>query len=241
MTARSSDMACGGWRYGLPAHHKRPYANTLFTGKVAFLGSFMMQVDGSARPALSGADQITAAIPLVWGTGNANGGVHMTAKRPNVRAKATSGAAETITVVNTTTTIDIDITYQGTSTALTMVQAIRRHPIANQLLRVVEQGNGSGSPAAMNMTAVPSVMPLGVAPFKMDNSAGGSPLALESWIAFGNGEYQFLADANAPAAEALAYVKDDQTCSSTVDFLALRAPCRANDASGIYLDTMAME
>lgn len=245
MTALADNLLPIEYYDQLNVIRRRPRAGTVATGKRIFMGALAMAVDGVARPVLNEADQITASIPLLVAGADANGGAYFTARKPNVRVVYVSGVAETIAFAYGAT-IDVTITYNnGTSTQLTVINnLLRGNSEFNRLLRVAKQGTGASSPSAKTVTAVPCVQLEGVSRHDLDNSAGGSPMAIDPTIAFEIGAVGLVPKtSDAPTLEALGYLDDDQTVRGTADQLSLRGNVVASrsDSTLYYLDLATVE
>lgn len=224
MAALTSNIGPKSWSQGFPAQQRRPYTGNIAASEQIFLTSMSIQVDGVARryPA-----SVTAmkALGLLAAGADANGNLYFTARTLNVRVKVTLAAAELITVAYGST-IDIDISYNnGTSTAATIIQLLRRHAEASRLIRYVAGGTGASSPAALAFTAVPAIEMLGVPSVSIDNSAVASAQPIGPAVTFDCGFFGATLDASAPPQLGqIAYLADDNTFTATPDGLALR--CR---------------
>ena len=224
MTALAQDRLARNFLDGHPRKQVRG-GGTLATAKVLYLGAVTILVDGVEYPLVAGS-AMAALCQLVAGA-DANGGVYVASRQPGVRFKMTSGAAEAITVVPNGATTDIDCTYNnGTSTAATVVQLIRRHGEADRLLRTKFQGTGASSPAAQAFTAVPHIVLGGVVTVRMGDAASVAaqtiPLGYQSRD---QGVYGMLGDGSAPPTliNGECYLLDDQTVIKTADPLAIKA------------------
>lgn len=244
MTALADNLGPVEWYDSLSVVRKRPRAGTVATAVRIFLGALVMAVDGVARPVLNGTDQITASIPLLVAGADANGGMYFTARIPGVRVVYVSGAAEIVSITYGAT-IDVTITYNnGTSTQATMAKFLQNNGEVMRLLRFKIQGTGASSPAAVTATAVPCVQIEGVSRYDLNNSAGGSPMAIDPSIAFEIGAVGLVPKASdVPLDDSLAYLEDDQTVRKTADGLSLRGRVVASraDASLSYLDLATVE
>lgn len=180
-----------------------------------------------------------AALCLLHAGADANGGSYYSARLPGVTVQHISGAAESITVTPSATAIVIAITYNnGTSTALTLVQLVRRHGEANRLLRTKAQGTGASSPAAQSATAVPFIALEGVAQRQIGDAASVAAQAMDPTEIFDLGCYGLVGDTVAPVLNGDGYLIDDQTVSGTFDALALTAPYRVNERGLYCVDLM---
>lgn len=223
MAALTSDIGPKLWSQGFPLEQRRPYTGNIAASERIFWTSMSIQVDGVAQryPA-----SVTAmkALGLLAAGADANGNLYFTARTLNVRVKVTLAAAELITVVYGST-IDIDIQYNnGTSTAASIIQLLRRHAEASRLLRYVAGGTGASSPAALAFTAVPAIEMLGVPSIALNNEvASAQPIGPA--VAFDVGYFGAGIDASAPPKVGqIGYLADDNTFTATPDGLALR--CR---------------
>lgn len=223
MAALSSDIGPKLWSQGFPLEQRRPYTGNIAASERIYWTSMSIQVDGVAQryPA-----SVTAmkALALLAAGADANGNLYFTARTANVRVKVTSAAAEVITVAYGAT-IDIDVQYNnGTSTAATVIQLLRRHAEASRLLRYVAGGTAASSPAPLAFTAVPAIEMLGVPSIALNNEVA-SAQSIGPAVAFDVGFFGATLDQSAPPkAGQIAYLADDNTFTATPDGLALR--CR---------------
>lgn len=118
----------------------------------------------------------TAGGPLQVAGADADGGLRLIAKRPNVRFQmllAGAGTAVTsIVVVDGGSTQDIVVRANLSATADTVTYAMRGNAEVSDLVDVAFTGTGAGIVAAFgSATAVPFVRLLGLANGDVDNSA----------------------------------------------------------------------
>lgn len=215
--------------------HRRPWAGTFKEDKIAFLGGLMMQVDGVARPVLSGASM--DALATAVGTGNA--GLLVTARRKGVKlaivdpAGNDQAAYTEVTHSTIFTVVSVYVATDGagaiTSTAKQVQNMLRENAEAARLLRVKLAGTGASAMVAAAAASMVAIEVLGHSVYSIDGT-GDADLALEDDVTFvvaePGGGTGLLADGSPPTEGGEAFLLDDQTCSAAqASELDLRAPC----------------
>lgn len=239
MTALAANLTPLAWAQGWVKESRRAAAGTYATGKRGFFGSMNISVNGVAQPLVSGTALV--ALATTFAGADANGGVVMRAKRANVAVQFAAGNSKTLSVTSITYGATIAILIQQgtdgggatTNTAEQMCNLIRGNGELNKLLACKATGDGSGLTATTAGTAIKFIEMLGVTERDIDNSAGGSPLALTEFDCFHVGLYGLTPDAAAvPVLNTIGYLADDQTVTATADPLSFTAPVLQTDPRG---------
>lgn len=244
MTAAAGNFVPLEWFQGLPVRVRRPSAGTIAAGKRAFIGALQLAVNGVLYPLVSGTT--LAALCTLAAGADANGGSYYRSNRQNVTIQHISGGAESIAVTYGST-IAVALTYNnGTSTALTIAKLVRQNAECQALgIKTKAQGTGASSPAAVAATAIAHIVLEGVAKRDINNSAGGSALALASDDVFEIGNFGLLPESSAlaPAIDSRGYLLDDQTVSKTADPLNLSGIVRGKRGDSLlyYVDLDTVE
>lgn len=232
--ALSSDLSPVTFANGGPTGYRRPASGTVAAGKVLYLGGINLEIDGVARPAVSGT--ALEALSGNFAGANDNGGIWVNARRRGVRLTLTGGTSQTLRVVSITrgATIDIvigldtDNANAVTTTGLALELFLLGHAEISRLLRVKRKGNGSAICAVATQTAVPCVAVLGVPTERFGDAGSGSAQTCPASLAFAVGEMHIATTSGAaPVAGSVAYLIDDNTISGTADALAPVVPVRA--------------
>lgn len=216
-------------------NHIRPWGGKYKAGKYGLLYSLNMQVDGIARPLVSGAAMDALATPI--GTGNS--GLKITARRKGVKFAIIDPGGNSkerhirITTSGAFTVVSLyAATGSGgaiTTTSQETQDAIRANAEADALLRVKLAGDGTGAVVA---AAAADVVAIERAGFLADREidGGAEDLVLPPDLTFvvnepGDG-VGLLLTGTAPVEGGKTYLIDDQTCSATpASALDLEAVC----------------
>lgn len=219
--------------YGAPPTVKRAYSGTIAAGKRAYLGALQIAVDGVIYPAASGS--ALKGYGLLVAGADANGGSYYRARRTGVTVSHVSGAAESIAITYGATT-NVAVTYNnGTSTAATIAKLVSANAEAAALLITAAQGTGASSPAAASATAGPFIEVLGACRSPIDNSGGGTALAVPGNTGFDCGIMMLKgASNNVPLLDGVGFIVDDNTVTKVADAFNLRGTVRALSPDGAF-------
>lgn len=186
-----------------------------------------------------GFDNATASTgggPLAVAGADADGGLRVIAKEPNVKLQVANGASAIVTVTNSTTFKLIFLTAPvATATAADAVQYLLGNADAAKLIAVTYTGTGAGLIAAAAATEVPFVRLLGVAAGEYDASdtTGSDPTVdiYEHLAQIYAGTIGLLPDSTTPpVAGQVAWIKDNATV--TADWAPLLLPVYVDSISG---------
>lgn len=178
------------------------------------------------------ANTAAAGGPLQVAGANANGGLRFIAKQPGVEYIQTAAGAGTaitsLTVTDSGSLITIAVAANLSTTAATVVAALRANAETAALLDVVATGTGLGAiadSAGGVAASIPFVRLLGLANGDVDASADGTDQAIDDPTSYPYtvrvGELGLEMDA-AFSLPGLAYVTDNQTL--TQNYAALKLP-----------------
>lgn len=175
------------------------------------------------------ADTAAAGGPLQVPGTDANGGLRLIAKSPNVRFRmnvAGAGTAVSVAVIDAGTTEDVVVTANTGVIAVEAQRAIKAHTHASSLVDVAVTGTGLGAVADFaTETAVPFVRLLGLANGDVDASADSSDVDVDDPIDYPytirRGVLGLMPDA-AFSLSGRKYVTDNQTV--TENYAALKLP-----------------
>ena len=226
--------------------HRRPWAGTFKASKHAYLTSLCMQVDGVARPLLSGSSMDALATAV----GTTDAGLLLTARRKGVKFAIIDpggNSKERHILITHSTEFTIVSLYAATggggaitTTALEAQDAIRDHAIANSLLRVKLAGTGASAVVAAAAASVVSVEMLGCSELEIDETTAADitlPLTTTFTVNEPGSGTGLLSVNVAPVEGGEACLIDDQTCSATeASALDLRGPCVGVENSWYYID-----
>lgn len=180
---------------------------------------------------------VTAANggPLQVAGANGNGGLRFIAKRPSVQyLQTTSGAGTAVTsltVVDGGTTQNIILVANTSATAETVVQAIKAHAAASELVDVTFTGTGGGAivdSAGGTPADVPFVRPYGWADSEVNVEDQVSDVTLDPLSQLGAVQYgvgRLLTDDTVKTPGPV-FLTDNQTV--TTNYAALKLPLRCD-------------
>lgn len=183
MPALASDKLTRKWLSdGLRA--RSVAAGQLAANQTVYLGAVAMSVDGVVRPVVSGSALLQLGSEV--GGGGANNSIYLRALTQAVKAEladpGSNNAHEHVDVnfAEGEVRISIFLATDGmggiTSTASSVVQSLRRHGLASQLVVAEAKGNGSGVLPAVSLTPVKHLEVLGVACRRLVSKSTAIPL-----------------------------------------------------------------
>lgn len=229
-----------------PVAQRRPYASSsnFAASKTAYVGALMMAVAGVAEPLLSGAGLVAKCTTIAGA--DANGGVVLRSRQPNVTVQFAGGLTKTLAVTSitygATTAILIQQGTDGagavTNTAEQMCNLIRGNGELNKLLACEATGTGAGLTATAAATAIAHLEVLGVSPERLETVISGAAMTLRPSIAFDVGPYGMLAVSASEPTKTGSYVSlvNDNEISVATDGLDFHAPLIAIENALYFVD-----
>ncbi len=172
--------------------------------------------------------------PMQQAGADANGGLRIIARQPNITITIANGGAVAVAVAGTLITLTAVI---GTTTAAAARAALLADARVNQLIDVAYTGDGTGTILTVTNGAIPHVVPYGISKTERsnaDDSTNDNALILgdpEEMFEFG--AFGFIV-ASTPAVPSTVYLSDNQTV--TQDYAALLLPLQCIS----YEDSLAI-
>lgn len=198
-------------------------------------GWFLVAHDDRLMPYPTGGfnSAVTAANggPLQVAGSDANGGLRVIAKQPNVRFSNTvsgAGTAITVTVEDAGSTLDVLVTCNTGVVARDAQRAILAHAQAASLVDVAFTGTGGSAVSNFGTaTAVPFVRPYGWATSEVDVTGEAGDVVLDPLAQLGAVEYgigRLLTDGTVMTPGQV-FVSDNQTVTTNYAALLLPLHC----------------